>query len=46
MSLKELERLRVINRIENHELTIALGAEALHFSERQLSWVLNSYCQI
>jgi hypothetical protein len=45
MSTKERERLKVINRIENHELTVALGAEALHLSERQLYRALKRFRQ-
>lgn len=36
MSLKERERLKVIHRIENHELTVALGAAALHMAALRL----------
>jgi len=43
MSMKERQRLKVINRIENHELTVALAAEALHVSERQFYRVLKRY---
>jgi hypothetical protein len=43
--MKERERLKVIHRIENHELTVALGAEALHLSERQLYRILKRYRQ-
>lgn len=45
MSMKERERLKVIARIENHELTVALGAEGLGVSERQLYRVLKRYRQ-
>lgn len=45
MSMKERERLKVISRIENHELIIALAAEALHVSERQLYRQLKRYRQ-
>jgi hypothetical protein len=45
MSMKERERLKVIHRIDNHELTVALGAEALHLSERQLYRILKRYRQ-
>lgn len=45
MSMKERERLKVIHRIEHHEWTVALGAEALHLSERQLYRILKRYRQ-
>jgi hypothetical protein len=45
MSLKEREHLKVIHRIATHELTVALGAEALHLSERQLYRMLKRYRQ-
>jgi len=45
MSMKERERLKMISRIENHELSIALAAEALHLSERQLYRMLRRYRQ-
>ncbi|MDZ7343090.1 MAG: helix-turn-helix domain-containing protein, partial [candidate division KSB1 bacterium] len=45
MSLKARERLKMIHRIEPHELTVALGAEALHLSERQLYRSIKRYRQ-
>ncbi len=34
MSRKETERLKVISRIEHHELTVSEAAESLQVSER------------
>jgi len=45
MTQKERERLKVIHRLEQHDLTVALGAESLHLSERQLFRILKRYRQ-
>ena len=46
MSSKERERLKVIHRLEDDDdLTVALAAEALHLSERQLYRILKRYRQ-
>lgn len=43
MSRKETERLKVISRIEHHELTVTEAAESLQVSERQLYRILERY---
>src|SRR3990172_2318617 len=43
MKRKEAERLKVISRIEHHELTVAEAAESLQVSERQLYRILKQY---
>ena len=45
MTQKERERLKVIHRIEQEDLTVALAAESLHLSERQLYRILKRYRQ-
>jgi len=45
MNHKERERLKVLNRVEQDELTVALGAEALGLSERQFYRILSRYHQ-
>jgi len=46
MSSKERDRLKVIHRLdEDDQLTMALAAEALHLSERQLYRLLKRYRQ-
>jgi hypothetical protein len=39
----EMERLKVIVRIEHHQLTVAEAAESLDLSERQLYRILRCY---
>jgi len=43
MNTKERERLKVIHRIENNELTIANAARSLSISERQMYRILSRY---
>ena len=43
MNTKERERLKVINRIENNELTIANAARSLSISERQFYRIMSRY---
>lgn len=45
MTHKERERLKVIHRIEQKDLTVALAAESLNLSERQLYRILKRYRQ-
>jgi len=45
MTQKERERLKVIHRREQNDLTVALAAESLHLSERQLYRILKRYRQ-
>src|SRR5262245_48152392 len=45
MSLKEADRLTVVKRIENKELSIGDGARALDISPRQMKRVWKRYKQ-
>jgi hypothetical protein len=43
MSYRETDRLKVISRIEHHELTVVEAAESLQLSERQVYRILRRY---
>ncbi|MBS4029767.1 MAG: helix-turn-helix domain-containing protein, partial [Ignavibacteriales bacterium] len=43
MNTKERERLKVLARIDRHELTVADAAESLHISERQIYRIVARY---
>jgi len=43
MNQKERDRLKVLTQIQQNELSVALAAENLHLSERQLYRLLNRY---
>ena len=43
MNQKERDRLKVLTQIQQNELTMAIAAENLHLSERQLYRLLNRY---
>jgi transposase len=43
MSYREMERLKIITRIEQNDLTVVEGAEALGISDRQLYRILERY---
>ena len=43
MNQKERDRLKVLAQIQQNELTVALAAESLHLSARQLYRLLNRY---
>ena len=43
MSYRETDRLKVISRIEHHELTVIEAAESLQLSERQVYRILRRY---
>lgn len=43
MSYREMERLKIITRIEQDDLTVIEGAEALDLSERQMYRILHRY---
>ncbi len=43
ISYREMERLKIITRVEQEDLTVIEGAEALDISERQMYRILHHY---